>query len=104
MSILERIRATDRMLEIVDELARQAGMNGATEFQECLGGNDPTAEIACLEMAETLWIDHRDVLQAFYRHYFHRLSRERQWRVAYTTAGSFLDRSADAGGNDAPLL
>src|SRR2546430_17513298 len=98
MSILERIRATDRMLEIVDELARQAGMNGATEFQECLGRNDPTAEIAFLEMAETLWIDHRDVLQAFYRHYFHRLSRERQWRGGRAPAACVFFPAARACG------
>jgi hypothetical protein len=49
-----------------------------------------------LEMAETMWVEHRDVLQTFYRHYFHHLSKERRWRVAYTTAVSFLDRPAHA--------
>jgi len=54
------------------------------------------ADVVFLEMAEALWIEHRNVLTAFYRYYFHRLPRERQWRVAYTTAGSFLDRSANS--------
>jgi hypothetical protein len=94
MSILERIRATDQMLQIVDELSRQAGMKDVSEFQQRIARADQTADVAFLEMAEMLWIEHRDVVQAFYRHYFHHLSREGQWRVAYTTAGSFLDRSA----------
>jgi len=94
MSILERIRATDRMLEVVDELSRHMGMKDGTEFQKRIAADDQAGAIAFLEMAEMLWIEHRDVLQVFYRRYFHHLSRDQQWRVACTTAGSFLDRSA----------
>jgi hypothetical protein len=86
MSILERIRDTDRMLQIVDELSRHTGMADATEFQNRVARDEAAAEVAFLEMAEALWNEHRDVLQAFYRHYFHHLSKERQCRVAYTTA------------------
>ena len=96
MSILEMIRQTDRMLEVVDDLSRHMGMSDATEFQKLIGSDDPAADVAFLEMAETLWVEHRDVLQVFYRHYFHHLSKERRWRVAYTTAVSFLDRPAHA--------
>jgi hypothetical protein len=94
MSILERIRDTDRMLDFVDELARQMGTADGMEFQKRIAKDEPAAEVAFLEMAELLWEEHRDILQAFYRHYFHHLSKERQWRVSYTTAVSFLDRPA----------
>ena len=97
MTILEWIRATDRMMEVVDELSRQMGMKDITEFQSRIAVDDETADIAFLEMAEMMWLEHKGLLQAFYRRYFHSLSRERQWRVAYTTAGSFLDRSAGTG-------
>jgi hypothetical protein len=96
MSILDRIHDTDRMLQIVDEFARQLGMADATEFQSRIAHNGTAADVAFLEMAEALWVNHRDVLQAFHRYYFHHLSKERQWRVAYTTAVSFLDRPAHA--------
>jgi hypothetical protein len=96
MSILEMIRQTDRMLEVVDDLSRHMGISDAAEFQKRIGSDDPAADVAFLEMAEALWVEHRDVLQAFYRHYFHHLSKELRWRVAYTTAVSFLDRPAHA--------
>jgi len=66
MSILERIRATDRMLEVVDELSRHMGMKDGTEFQKRIAADDQAGGIAFLEMAEMLWIEHRDVLQVFY--------------------------------------
>ena len=94
MSILERIRDTDRMLQIVDALFRHTGIGGATEFQKQIARDEAAAEVTFLEMAEALWNEHRHVLQAFYRHYFPHLSKERQWRVAYTTSVSFLDRPA----------
>jgi predicted glycoside hydrolase/deacetylase ChbG (UPF0249 family) len=94
MSILEMIRDTERMLDIVNELSRHMGMADGMEFQKRIARDEAAAEVAFLEMAEALWNEHRDVLQAFYRHYFHHLCKERQWRVAYTTAVSFLDRPA----------
>jgi aminoglycoside phosphotransferase family enzyme len=97
MSILERIRATDTMLEVVGELAKQVGLRDISEFQIRIASNDQSADIAFLDMADALWAERRDVLQAFFRHYFHQLSRERQWRVAHTMAGSFLDRSSAVG-------
>jgi hypothetical protein len=100
MSILEKIRHTDRMLEIVDELSRHMGMTNASEFQKRIASDDPSADVAFLEMAETLWVEHREVLQAFYRYYFHHLSKERKWSVAYTTAVSFLDRPSHARATD----
>ena len=54
MSILEMIRQTDRMLEVVDDLSRHMGMSDATEFQKRIGSDDPAADVAFLEMAETL--------------------------------------------------
>jgi hypothetical protein len=93
MSILERIRATDRMQNVVEELAQHAGMKDAMEFQNRIAVDDQGADIAFLEMAEDLWVENRDLLRDFFRHYFHRLSREHQWQVAYTLSGSFLDRS-----------
>ena len=85
------------MLEAIGELAQQAGLRDMSEFQIQIARNDQSADIAFLDMAEALWAARRDVLQAFFRHYFHQLSRERQWRVAYTMAGSFLDRSSAVG-------
>ena len=47
MSILERIRATDRMLEVVDELSRHMGMSrrlvvtrSVDEFVRCGGARE----------------------------------------------------------------
>ena len=96
MSILERIRDTDVMLDVVDELSRHMGMKGAMDFDKRITIDDESADIAFLEMAETLWIERRNVLQAFYRYYFPHLPKERQWRVTYMTAASFLDRSASS--------
>ena len=48
MSILERIRATDRMLEVVDELSRHMGMKDGTEFQKRIAADDQAAELSPL--------------------------------------------------------
>jgi hypothetical protein len=103
MSLLERLHATDRMLQVVDELAREAGMTGVNEFQTRIARSDQGGDVAFLELAEMLWPEHRDLVETFYRYYFHRLSREGQWRVAYTTAGSFLDRLNPKRSVDMPL-
>jgi hypothetical protein len=104
MSILESIRATDQMLLVVDARSRRKGMKDVTEFQERIAKNDPSGGTEFLEMAETLWIEHRDVLQTFYRRYFHHLSREQQRAVAYTTAVSFLDRPANSSSSAAEVF
>ena len=104
MSVLESIRATDQMLLVVDAQSRRKGMKDVTEFQERIAKDDPTGGTEFLEMAETLWIEHREVLQAFYRRYFHHLSRDQQRAVAYITAVSFLDRPANSNSGAAEVL
>jgi hypothetical protein len=67
-------------------------MKDVTEFQERIAKNDPSGGTEFLEMAETLWIEHRDVLQTFYRRYFHHLSRDQQSSGIYNC--SIVSRSA----------
>ena len=94
MSILENVRATDRMMEVVEKLSWQMGVSGAVEFQSRIARDDQTADVVFLEMAELLWVGNRDVLRAFFRRYFQLMPKARQWQVAYALAGSFLDRPA----------